>query len=453
MNNSLRSLVVASLVFAIGGAWADEPPIRAGEKLTLERAVALALAYHPARLAAQSRLGAARERIGEARSALLPQVYGAAQYLRATDNGIGDTTYLGAPGIPRVPSQGRHVNQLTETFNNYLSGISAYQYLFDFGRTRGLIAQRDAEADAERARLHLVDLDLIYAVAKAYFDLVAADKIVGVYETAVVQRQQHLDAAQVKARAGLRAEIDVYTAQSELARAKLHLVSARNDAATARALLDNAMGLGERTLEYTQDDTLGYAAIGQPLAHYLAEAFVGRPDLTMLEDEARAAGAEIVQARGQGLPSIGAVAGYDVRGQDATPGNNFRAGVVITWPIFTGFLTQHEAEEARLRQDAIAHGIQELRQEIVLQVKSAFLDWTASLERIHHAERTVAASRVEFDLAQKRYDMGLGSIIELTDAQRRLTEDSAEYVNALAGFSIAKAALARSIGGTVGDTG
>ena len=71
----------------------------------------------------------------------------------------------------------------------------------------------------------------------------------------------------------------------------------------------------------------------------------------------------------------------------------------MTWPIFNGFLTDHEVTEARLRQDAVRHGIEDLRQQIVLQVKRSFLDWQASLDRIHQAEATVAASRVELDLA------------------------------------------------------
>jgi outer membrane protein TolC len=444
-----RRLALLAGLFAFGVAHAGDTPRLGGETLTLERAVALALRYHPTRLAEQARTEAARERVGEARSALLPQVFGVAQYLRATDNGIGDTTYLAAPGLARAPTNGRHTNDLTDTFDNYTAGVSAYQYLFDFGRTRGQIARRDAEADAERARLELADLDLVYQVSKAYFDLVAAKEIVGVFETAVAQREQHVEQASVKARAGLRPEIDTYTAQSELARTQLNLVNARNGEATAKLTLDNAMGIGGSVQDYVLSDALSYAPITDSVDVYLDRALRERPDLKMLEDEGRAAGAEITEHRGEALPSFGAVAGYSVRGQDTTPGNNFYGGLLITWPIFTGFLTDHEVAEAKLRQDAIAQDIEQLRQQVVLQVRSAFLDWQASVERIHQAERTLAASRVEVDLAEKRYEAGLGSIIELTDAQRRFTEDRAQYVQALAGFSVARAALDRNAGVSV----
>jgi outer membrane protein len=437
--------VVLFLLACAGGVRAADTPIEPGSELTRQRAVELALQYHPARQAAQAEAGAAHERIGQAQSALLPQVLGAAEYLRSTDNGIGDTSYLSPLGFPRYPSKGRNTSS-AETVDNYLMGVSAYQYLFDFGRTRGVIDQRKAEADMEQSRLKLVDLDLVFHVTERYYMLLAAKQKVKVFEKAVAQRSEHLHEAEVKAQAGLKPEIDTYTATAELARAKLHLVDAQNEVATAKVALDNAMGLGTNAPEYRQADVLSYEEVGEPLDTYLKAAVNQRPDLKMLEDEARAAGARIAEFRSDYLPTVGATAGYSARGQDFPAANNFDVGVLVTWPIFNGFLTDHDVAEAKLHQEAIGHAVQELRQRVFLEVKSGYLDWQASLQRIHRAEQTVTASRAELDLAEKRYDAGLGTIIELTDAQRRFTEDEAGYINALAGFSIAKAALDRATG-------
>ncbi len=435
-------VLAAHLAYAAG-----DVPITAGETLAVDRAVALALRYQPRRQTAEAEADAAGERVGQARSNLLPQVLASAQYLRGTDNGIGDTAYLSGLGIPRAPTTGRHVNQLTETFDNYLGGLSAYQHLFDFGRTLGLVEQRNAEADGARARLELVRLDLVYQVSKAYFDLVAAREIVKVYEQAVAQRTEHLNEAEVKSKAGLRSEIDAYTAKAELTRAKLRLTDARDAAATSKAALDNAMGLGPGTPDYVLPplEKRGLEVTGS-LDAYLAQAVRDRPDLKMLEDEARAAGAEIREFKSDYFPAIGAVAGINTRGQDATPGTNYEAGLVITWPIFNGFLTDHQVAEARLHQEAIRHAIEDLRQQVALQVQRSFLEWQASVDRVRHAEQTLEASTIELQLATKRYETGLGSIIELTDAQRRYTEDVAQEVQALASFAIAKAALYRDIG-------
>lgn len=447
----MRLIVAILFLASLNPAAADGPP--SGEPLTLARAVELARTNHPAHLAAQSRVAAAGERVGEARSALWPQISAVAEYLRATDNGVGDTAYLSGAGLPRYPTTGRHQNQLTDTFDNYVGGLSAYQYLFDFGRTTGMIAQRSAEADAEQARLALVDLDLVYGVSKSYFDVLAAQDIVGVYEKAVSQREQHLQEAEVKSRAGLRPEIDAFTARAELARANLHLVDARNALATAKATLQNAMGVGEEATPFRLVDGLAYAKVEQPLPYYLELATAHRPDLAMFEDEARATGAEVTVRRSDYFPSLAAVAGVSARGQGATPGTNLHAGLVVTWPVFNGFLTDHEVTEAKLRQDAIRHDIEDLRQRIALQVTRSYLGWQGSVERIHQADASLAASQVELDLAQKRYDAGLGSIIELTDAQRRFTEDRAQQVEALAAFSIAKAALDRDTADSVPSAG
>ncbi|MGH7842220.1 MAG: TolC family protein, partial [Candidatus Binataceae bacterium] len=142
---------------------------------------------------------------------------------------------------------------------------------------------------------------------------------------------------------------------------------------------------------------------------------------------------------------------YSALGTGLPAANNFNAGILITWPIFNGFLTSHEVAEVKFRQRAVQSQIEDLRQRIVLQVKTAFLDWQASLERINRAERTLAASRAELELAEKRYDAGLADIIELEDAQRNYTDDDAAYADSLYGFSIAKAAVdyatGRSLGG------
>ncbi len=420
-------------------------PFEPGSELTLQHAIEIALRYHPARLAAASEAGASHERIGQAQASLLPQVFGGAQYLRGTDNGIGDTSYVPMLGVARLPTTGRNANS-ADTFDNYLMNVSAFQYLFDFGRTRGLIDQRRAEADVEQARLKLIELGLVFDVTRSYENLLAAYQTVKVYEKAVAQRQEHLHEAEAKSKAGLKPEIDVYTANAELARARLNLVDAHNAVDTGKVALDNAMGMGAGAPDYKLAEVLAYEDISEQLDTYLHLAFRQRPDLQMLQDEARAAGAQIQEYRSDYLPTLGATAGYSARGQGLPASNNFDVGVVLTWPIFNGFLTDHELAEAQLHEESIRHSIEDIRQRIFLQVKSGYLDWQASLHRIHRAEQTVAASRAELDLAEKRYEAGLGNIIELTDAQRRFTEDEAGYINALAGFSIAKAALERDAG-------
>jgi outer membrane protein len=424
--------------------------LRPGEQLTLARAIELTLANHPRARQMRSESAAAGERVGEARSALLPQVYGAAEYLRSTDNPIGNTTFLNPGFIPRITGTlhgaAPGAGQSFSTTDNFLTGIAAHQYLLDFGRVRGFIAQRRAEAAAAQSQFLFADLDLVFEATQRYFALLAAEQKIKVYEKAVQQRSEQLHAAQVKASAGLTSEIDVLTAQAALARTRTNLLDAYNGEATARVALDNIMAIGPEAPHYGLADVLTYKPVTGNVQSYFKTAVGLRPDLRMFEAEARAAGAEIREARSDLFPTFAATGGYNAMGTGLPAANNFNVGVLITWPIFNGGLTEHAVQEAKFKQDAIRYSLEDLELRIWLEVKSAFLDLQTSVERIHQAETTLAASAGQLELAEKRYNAGLGNIIELTDAERFYSEDNAAYVDALYSYSVAKAALDRATG-------
>lgn len=426
--------------------------VKPGQELSLDQAIEITLRNHPRGRAARSEAASAAETIGVARSQMMPQVFGSAQYLAATDNGIGDASFINPGFIPRIPGRDHDFpssaspGQSFSPGNNFEMSIGAYQYLFDFGRARGMIDESRYQAARAQAEAKLTDLDLIFEATQRYFALLASHQKVKVYEKAVAQREAQLHAAQVKAGAGLVPEIDVYTGQAELARAKVLRLDAQNAEQIAKVSLDNSMALGRSAPEYKLADVLGYQPITGEVPTYYNAALQSRPDLQMLEEAARAEGARITEFRSDYFPNMHAVAGYNALGTGLPAANNFDAGVMISWPIFNGFETRHQIEQARLHRDAIRHSIEALRQHVYLEVKSAFLTWQASLDRIRRTELTVAASRARLELANKRYDAGLGNIIELTDAERFYIQDDAAYVDALYEYSVAKAVLGRATG-------
>jgi outer membrane protein len=427
--------------------------LQPGEKVTLERAIELTLRNHPRGLEMKSEAIAANERVGEARAALLPQVYGAAEYLRSSDNPIGNTTYLNPGFIPRITGtlHGGSANpgQSFSSTDNYLGGVAVQQYLFDFGKVRGRIEQRDEEAHAALSQSRLTELDLIFEAAQRYFALLASVQKVKVYQKAIEQRSDQLHAAQVKASANLTPQIDVLTAQAALARAQTDLLEVSDERDIARVALNNAMAIDRNAPDYDIADVLTYQPVSVSIESFFTFAIAARPDLRALEAEARAAGAQVKQARSDYFPSAGATAGYSAMGTGLPAANNFNAGIVVTWPIFNGFATTHQVQEARATQNAIRYAIEDLEQRVWLDVKSAYLQLQTSVERIHQAEATLAASSGQLELADKRYNAGLGNIIELTDAERFYIQDDAAYVDALYAYSVAKATLDRVTGASL----
>ena len=267
-----------------------------------------------------------------------------------------------------------------------------------------------------------------------------------VYQKAIEQRSEQLHAAKVKASANLTPQIDVLTAQAALARANTDLLEVSDERDIARVALNNIMAIDRNAPDYELADVLTYQTVSGNIESFFSNAIASRPDLRALEAEARAAGAQVKQARSDYFPSAGATASYSTMGTGLPAANNFDAGIVITWPIFNGFATTHQVQEAKATQNAIRYAIEDLEQRVWLDVKSAYLQLQTSVERIHQAEATLAASSGQLELADKRYNAGLGNIIELTDAERFYIQDDAAYVDALYAYSVAKATLDRVTG-------
>jgi outer membrane protein len=453
--NSVGSVMVGlaalSLLCAAVPGLTDSGPIAAGSELTLKQAIEIALEFHPRRQQAIAESGAAQERVGEARSYMLPQAYGLSDYLRSTNNGIGNTQYYSENLFPRLSGTNHNLpngdfSQSADTSNNYLGGVAVSQFLFDFGRHRGLVDQRLFEAAAAGAQEQMVDLDLIFEVSRSYFNLLDSQQMVSVYVKAVEQRQVHLHEAQVKANAALRPELDVFVTRAELERAQLNLLQARNATADAKVQLDNSMGLSDQAPSYKTADTLTSGSVSDSMNALVAEGLRTRPDIVSLKNEARAMGAQITEFRSDYFPQAGAIGGYNAMSTGLPAVNNFNVGLIVTWPIFNGFLTTHQVEEAKLNQQAIEQAIKDLQQRVILQIKTAFLDWQFSVQQIQRAKGALEASQVELELAQKRYEAGLTNIVELEDAQRHYTFDDAEYANALYNYSLTRAAVDHATG-------
>jgi outer membrane protein len=428
-----------------------ETPIVPNSALTLQQATDIALKLHPRRKESQSEVGVARARVGEANANLLPQAYGLGEYLRSTTNGIANTTFLNEQLFPRITGQNHDLpngdfSQSFSSHNNWATGVSVQQFLLDFGKMRGLVDEQRADRDAAEARLKLTDLDLIYEVAERFYGLLAAEQIVKVYDEAIVQRRAHLHQAQVMVQADLRPGIDVSVTQADLSRAEMNQVQARNGADVAKVALDAAMGLAGEAPPYHAVGDLTYQPVTATLDNLQATAQRLRPDLKALFDEARAAGAQIQQAKSDYFPTANAQAGYIAMSTGLPAANNYYAGLVVTWPLFNGFRTEQQVAEAREHERAAEYAIADLRQRVIEEVHTTFLNWQASIAVIRKAEQTLNASREELHLADERYRQGLSSVVELDDAQRRFTEDSAAYVTALYDYSAARAAVERATG-------
>jgi outer membrane protein len=427
-------------LFLMAGVAAAEPPA-AGPILTLAQAVERALVNQPTLHQAQANIEAAQGRVEQARAPALPQVVASATYQRTTGNFTprpGATTTLQTP-----PSWSFN------SYNFFNFGVAASQLIYDFGQTTGRRRAAEATRESVRATEQESRLQVVLAVERAYFTALAQQELVRVARDALANQEKHLTQVRGLVEAGIRPDIDLASLRTDVANARVALITAENGVALARAALDQQMGAPGGT--YLLATALSPPVPGEkgPLEPLLDTAMASRPALASVARARQAQQATIVALRGGYFPAVGATAGATEAGTGLdrlVP--NWVVGATLTWPLLQGGLTSGQLHEARAVLAALDAQEQTLRLEVRVEVEQAQLSVRAADAAGVAADEAVASAREQLRLAEGRYSAGLGNVIELGDAQLALTNTEAQAVSARYNLALARSALLAALGRT-----
>ncbi len=432
--NRLISLIVLAISLLPLAATAQETvradePVKKGDVLTLDKCVDIALQQQPTVMAAQYNIRAGESRVGEAQSAYYPQLNATGQYSRIKP--IPGTTLSGNTG----------------SFDQYSAAASLTQLIYDFGKTPAQVRIQKLNLDASHSDFDTTRAQTILSVKQAYYGVLQAQRNLEVAKETVSQFSQHLDQAKGFFEAGTRAKFDVTKAEVDLSNAKLNMITADNALRIARVTLSNTMGLNDAP-EYRVEDSLSYVKKEMPLDKAIGTAFKNRPELIATDLRVRAAEESINLARKGYFPVISGNAGYT---RESISDASFRlegwnAGVVVSVPIFSGFLTHHQVQESIATFNAAKANEDSLKLSITLEVQQAFLNLRAAAERIPTAELGVEQATENLDIANGRYSAGVGNPIEVTDAQVSYTNSKTAYIQALYDYNVAAANLDKAMG-------
>lgn len=433
MPHPLQAEAMAQASTEMENSEANAVTINAGETLTLTKVVAITRQNQPAILAARGNVNAGRSRVGQAESSYYPQVNAGANYDRL--------------------SPGGNMYGLTDTspYNRMAVGINASQMLYDFGRTTTRVDIQKSSLDSAQADLSAADDRAVYNAKLAYYDIlkIARNKEVAI-ET-VKQFEQHLAQAKGFFEAGVKPKYDVTKAEVDLSHAKLLQIQVENNLRLARVVLNNAMGLPNAP-EYKLEDTLPSDKFTIPYEQALGMALDHRPDLKSLLLKKQSAQQAVDLARKGDAPSLSGNASTAYSGDVDTNGQGWSAGVAITVPIFNGHLTRHQIDEAQANFDIVAANVTSLQQTIQKEVEQSYLNLHEAEERIATTQLAIQQAEENSRIASGRYSAGVGSPVEVTDADTLLVQAKADHNQALYDYRIAQTSIELSIGLT-GDTG
>lgn len=408
-----QSLSKASSPLAAKGQEAAE------DVLDLAQAETIAVRNQPHLLAAELRARAVQKQIGEQEAARLPVVN-----FDATGALVADTGTATAAGALTTSS----------VSDRFAYGGTLVQLVTDFGRTSALVGSERATAQAAADRTILTRAQIRLNVRDAYYGVLGAEAVLRAALEAQTTRQLVLKQITALAQSQLRSTLDVNFAGVLESQAELAVVQARSEVEQQRAGLATAMGLHQPVTAPLGQQALPAALPDQPAA-LLAEAAQQRADLNAARAEQQAAARFATAERRLSYPTLNAIgAAGQVPYHDHTlQGNYAAAGFNLKIPVFNGGLFRDEREQAELNADARAHDVQEENLEISEQVRDAWYTAQEAFQSIAVTARLVAQSREALRLARARYNAGLGSIVELNEAQ--LNETSAEITAAAANYT------------------
>jgi outer membrane protein len=382
----------------------------------------------------------AQGQANQARAPLLPQITATAQYTRETGN------YASNP-IQRNLGAGSG-KSLTSSFDYFQFDVGATQLVYDFGQASQRYEAAEKTVAAQSFAERTIRLQVTLGVRRAYFNARAMKELVGVADETLRDQNKHLDQVQGFVTVGTQPPIALAQQKAAVANAQVLLITAQNNYETAKAQLNQAAGLGQETDYDVADEAL--AAIGdedQPLQALASSALAARPEMATLDEQRKAQEATLRAARGTYGPTLSATTGASEVGiavGDLVP--NWYAGVVLSVPIFQGGLTKAQVQtaEAGLQSVSAQRSVEELQ--VRLDVNTARLAVRAAKATIPAADEAATSAREQLRLAEQRYATGVGSIIELNDAQVAYTSAAAQAVQSRYGLASARAQLLAALG-------
>lgn len=392
---------------------------QAPAQLTLQQAVAMAEQNHPQIQAAQNEANFAHQQITINRAAYYPAIAG-----EVTASQGNDLSRVGAGEL-----------SASRLFNRFGQGASLSQLVTDSGRTPNLVASARFQAQASAQTLLATRYDVVLQVNRAYFDVLHAQAVIKVAQQTIDARQLLSDQVNELARNKLKSQLDASFADVNVSEAKLLLLRAEEAVQAAAAELGRALG---------SDQPANYQLIDEPVPsgppaspeELIAQAINNRPELASLRSSRDAAYKFFEAEKDLKRPtvSIAAVGGFlpyiNTPASAPIPAEYEGVAANVSIPLFNGHLFSARREAAHQRAMESDQHLRDQEQGIVRDVRVAYSGAITAFRRMDVTAQFLRQAALALDLARGRYNLGLSSIVELTQAELNLTQAEIENLSA-----------------------
>ncbi|MGC8783390.1 MAG: TolC family protein [Armatimonadota bacterium] len=430
---------VCLLLALSAGAWAQQQP----SAFTLQDSIRIALQNSRSLRSVLQDERKANARVREARGAGLPQLDVSANYRR----------------LDRVPkAKFPSFDPITGTFtfneieiqpiDSGTATVSLSQVIDVSGVIRtatdaASLYSRIANLDVQRTRN-----EVVLQVKQAFYDVLRAQELVKVAEEALQNAEVRRKLAQAAVDAGVSPKLDVMRADAAVAAAQQAVITARNALQLAKAAFNNV--LGRRV-----DEPVELIPADEPepemtdFNRYLQEALSKRPELIQANLGVSLSEKQITAAKRDQLPSLVVRGQWDFNLKTSTfqpRESSFTTIAALQFKIWDSGQTQGRVEQARADVDKAKVAVENVREGIALEVRSAYLSLQEAREKVAAAEKGLQAATESLRVARLRYEAGVSTQLELSDAELAYTQAEQNLVNARYDLRVAWARLEKAMG-------
>jgi outer membrane protein TolC len=340
--------------------------------------------------------------------------------------------------------------------NAYTATIGGSQLLFSGGRTGAALEGARVFRESARLQLQEQQADIELAVRTAYFRALFAQELERIAEAALAQAERFLEQERLRERSGAASELEVLRAEVALANLRPQLVGSRNAAELATLDLKRLVNIpATQPLKLT-------TGLAVPSAEALAanadslHDLGSRASVQAAERMVRMRELGVKIARGAFLPDISVSMNYGRIGYPTDPftfsglewRTDWSATLAMRIPIFDGLRRNAQLDQARTQLSNARLQVAQLREGVQIQYQQAIGERRRAQEAIAARQQTVAQAQRVYDLTVLRYDRGLATQLEVTDARLALLQARTNLAQALSDFYVAEATVTRALGGS-----
>lgn len=436
------SILAALLAFAIRTAEAQVPAPR---RLSLGEAARLAAAQAAGVQGAQQRAAQAQARVTESRASLLPQFTAVPNWTSHTLNSASFGFNFPAPAgeKPLLDPNG----QIIGPVNFWDLRAEASQTLFDPAASGRVRAARTTAA-ASSADVAVAAEQAAFTAANAYVHALRAQALVQARVADSALANDLVNIARDQLEAGVGVALDVTRAESQRASSRAQLIAARNDRDRAQLELRRSLNLALDTPLELSDSLASVAPVeARDEQAAIDQALRTRPDVRAADLQFTAAQQQASAVRAMRLPTVGLFANDGPNGLEPQHFlNTYTYGVQVRLPLFEGGLRTGQSQEAEAAAREIDVRRRDLRQQVAVEVRSAFLDLASATEQVDAAREHERLAEQEVEQARERFRAGVAGNADVITASLSLDSARTGLVDALTAYQSARVALARAEG-------